>query len=57
MMKGLPPETIFITRKSRYEGYLPEEMKAEYEIIARGKMGHKKCVAFRRKSASAETKQ
>jgi 4-amino-4-deoxy-L-arabinose transferase-like glycosyltransferase len=45
----LPEGTIFITREKRFKRNIPDELKPKFEIVVKGKMGHKECVAFRLK--------
>ena len=48
-MKTLPKETIYISKANNFENKIVKELQQNMEIIASGKMGHQKCVAFRKK--------
>ena len=46
-MLTLPCGTIFITRDKYYDRSFPVALKPLFEVVARGKLGHRHCVAFR----------
>ena len=46
-MFTLPQGTLFITTEKKFKRYIPDELKEEFKIIVRGRMGHRKSVAFR----------
>lgn len=47
-IKTLPKETIYISKIKNFENNISKKLQQNLEIIASGKMGHQKCVAFRK---------
>ncbi|MCF6177507.1 MAG: glycosyltransferase family 39 protein [Victivallaceae bacterium] len=43
---SLPAGTVFITSKREFKRSITESLKIRLQIIATGKLGHKKCLAF-----------
>ncbi len=48
-IKTLPKETIYISKAKNFENRIMKELRQDVEIIVSGKMGHQKCVAFKKK--------
>lgn len=48
-IKTLPKETIYISKTKNFKNKIAKELQQNMEIIISGKMGHQKCVAFRKK--------
>jgi hypothetical protein len=49
-IKTLPKETIYISKAKNFENRIVKKLQQNVEIIVSGKMGHQKCVAFRKKN-------
>lgn len=49
-IKTLQEETIYISKTKNFKNRIPKELRQNLEIIASGKMGHQKCIAFKKKN-------
>ena len=54
VFKTLPKETIYISKVKNFENKMPKELQQNLEIIATGKMGHQKCIAFQKKNINKQ---
>jgi hypothetical protein len=48
-IETLPNKIIYISKAKNFESKIPKELKQNLEVIVSGKMGHQKCVAFKKK--------
>jgi hypothetical protein len=47
-LAAMPANTVFITREKQFKN-MPESVISQFTVIATGKMGHQKCIAFKKK--------